>query len=242
MNPFTTNENKGLLWKLMIESNVFGGLPASKYAEVKDVFEKEIDIQSNTSSTKTLTEMNKKVLLEVTKKLHPLRSGAGLTQQITSADISQQRRSQFSDNLSLRQKEFVNLINSDKPQSIDFSDASDNILRESDMKNVVSSMIARREQQLNTAVASHDKTAASKWIGRSDNMPSNLESRPALTIGSAINITDVIESKKKTNLKDFLSQLSDETDKVQTVVEIKELYNEIINNMLQLNILIKRLE
>ena len=64
MNPFTTNENKGLLWKLMIESNVFGGLPASKYAEVKDVFEKEIDIQSNTSSTKTLTEMNKKVLLD----------------------------------------------------------------------------------------------------------------------------------------------------------------------------------
>ena len=263
MNSFTTNENKGLLWNLMIETNVFGGLPEGKFSTVKDIFEKEIAIHSQSSSSKTLTEMNKSVLLEVTRKLHPLRTINDVNQklqQVTSIDISQQRQTQFSNNLSLRQREFNALINSDKPRTIDFSDTADDTPIGSDMKEVVSSMIARREQQLTSAIASHDKIAASKWIGREDKLPST----PTLTIGSKIapvSTTSVAssmskskvsfleesnerdESKKQIDLKDFFSQLSDEQpDRDQIIREIKEIYTDLLTGMQKLDMLIKSLE
>lgn len=258
MNSFTTNENKGLLWNLMVETNVFGGLPEGKYAYVKEIFEKEIMIQSQTASSKTLTEMNKSVLLEVTKKLNPMRTINDVNQklqQVTSMDISQQRQTQFSNNLSLRQREFNNLINSDKPKTIDFSDTADNSPNGSDMNDVVSSMIARREQQLNSAIASHDKVAASKWIGRED----KTVSAPTLTIGSKIapvNATSVArvafiepgshaddnDLKKQLDLKDFFSQISDEPDRDEIIKDIKEIYTDLIIGMRKLNVLIKRLD
>lgn len=250
MSSFTTNENKGLLWKLMIETNVFGGLPEGKYPIVKDIFEKEIAIQSQSSSSKTLTEMNKSVLLEVTRKLHPMRTINDVNQklqQITSVDISQQRQTQFSNNLSMRQREFNNLINSDKPKTIDFSDATDVEPVETDINDAVSSMIARREQQLNSAIASHDKNAASKWIGREDKHLSS----STLTIGSKIapaakakvTFLDSTDSKKPIDLKDFFSQLSDEQpDRDQIIKEIKDIYTDLLTSMQKLEILIKSLD
>ena len=249
MKSFISNENKGLLWRLMSETNAFGGLPEDKYSQVKDIFEKEIMIQYHSSSAKTLTELNKKFLLEVTNKLHPIRNTSAAAgqniQHITSSDISQQRQIQFSNNLSVRQREFAKLINSDKPSAIDFSDTNeDGVLEDMD------SIIARRSHQLNNVMASHDKNAATKWIGREDRPP------PTLTIGSKIENEqgrDVIPTKSRVafsepdkeeeiDLKDFLSQISDDSDSRDRIVqEIKELYANVLVGMKTLDRLIKRL-
>ena len=119
MTSFTSNENKGLLWQLMVESNVFAGIPPNKYAKVKDIFEKEVIFQNRNVSTKSLTQLNKEVLLQVSNKLQIFRED-NTVKPITSTDISQERRTQFSSNLSVKQKEFSNLINSEKPREINF--------------------------------------------------------------------------------------------------------------------------
>ena len=249
MKTFISNENKGLLWRLMSETNVFGGLPEDKYSQVKDIFEKEIMIQYHSSSAKTLTELNKKFLLEVTNKLHPIRintTGQNV-QHLTSSDISQQRQLQFSNNLSVRQREFSKLINADKPPSIDFSDTNRDDSNADGIVEDLESVVARRAQQLSNVMATHNKIAASKWIG--------LEDRPTLTIGSK-NENDqdaTTPSKSKVtfsepdgeeqiDLKEFLSHISDDSDsRTRIVQEIKEIYADVLVSMRTLDRLIKRL-
>lgn len=231
MISFTSKENKSLLWNLMSESNAFGGLPEEKYSQVKDIFEKEIIIQHNlySSSNKavTLIELNKKFLLEITNKLHPIRTislPSPPSRPITSSDISQQRQLQFSHNLSVRQREFSNLINSDKPAAIDFSDTVEDEVVEDDIVEDLDSIIKRREHQLAIATSTHDKNAASKWIGKDD--------KPSPTIVREDSI----------QLKDFLSQLSDDSDNREELIrEIKETYTNVLFGMRTLDKLINRL-
>jgi len=90
MSDFKTNKNKALLWNLMMETNVFAGVPEENYEKVKYLFETEIDTVSKNTKLNDLTEMNKSVLLEVTKKLNPLRikeKSISETAVITNADI-----------------------------------------------------------------------------------------------------------------------------------------------------------
>lgn len=231
MKSFTSKENKGLLWNLMSETNAFGGLPEEKYSQVKDIFEKEIMIQYNlySSSNKaaTLIELNKKFLLEITNKLHPIRTMSlpnPPSQPITSSDISQKRQLQFSHNLSVRQREFSNLINSDKPAAIDFSDTVEDEVVEDDIVEDLDSIIKRREHQLAIATSTHDKNAASKWIGK--------DSKP----------TPTIVREDSIQLKDFLSQLSDDSDNREELIrEIKETYTNVLFGMRTLDKLINRL-
>jgi len=259
MTSFTSNENKGLLWQLMVESNVFAGIPPNKYAKVKDIFEKEVIFQNRNVSTKSLTQLNKQVLLQVSNELQIFRED-NTVKPITSTDISQERRTQFSSNLSVKQQEFSNLINSEKPREINFRDDPDDEIENEVSEELISSMISRREKQLNRALESHDKVGASKWIGLNKESTINT-SIPKLNIGSDIKLDGVNtirlnhkiidDDKKGKKLNDFLSQLTNadadtDTDNVNfagdTVSEIKQVYHEIMDRMSRLNILIKRLE
>jgi hypothetical protein len=242
MISFTSKENKSLLWNLMSETNAFGGLPEEKYSQVKDIFEKEIIIQYNlySSSNKavTLIELNKKFLIEITNKLHPIRTISlpiPPSRPITSSDISQQRQLQFSTNLSVRQREFSNLINSDKPAAIDFSDTVEDEVVEDNVVEDLDSIIKRREHQLTNATATHDKNAASKWIGRDDN--------PSTTTGSKTDKDKgYISREDSIQLNDFLSQLSDDSDNREEIIrEIKEIYANVLFGMRTLDKLINRL-
>jgi hypothetical protein len=244
MKSFTSKENKSLLWNLMSETNAFGGLPEEKYSQVKDIFEKEIMVQYNlySSSNKavTLIELNKHFLLEITNKLHPIRNiplPIPPSIPVTSSDISQQRQMQFSTNLSVRQREFSNLINSDKPKAIDFSDTIEDEVVEDNVVEDLDSIIKRRAQQLTTAMTTHDKNAASKWIGRGDKHSSALGSkRDNDKDNTSIAREDSIQ------LQDFLSQLSDDSDNREEIIrEIKEIYTNVLFGMRTLDKLINRL-
>lgn len=255
MDMFTTNENKGLLWKLMSENNVFGGLPENKYSQVKEIFENEIITQSNIMSGKSLTEMNKKVLSEVSKKLIPLRSIQNV--QITNSDISDQRQQQFSSNLAIRQREFNKLINADKPPEIDFSDNlnTNSEVRESSALENLDSVIARREQQLNNLTYSQDSKTASDWIGIR-NRPKKLNIGPKIDNGGIlsksrvtfnepivseeINDSNTDTDDEESDLNVFLSQLN--VSKKDIIKEIKKTYSEISVRMKIMDKLIKKLE
>jgi hypothetical protein len=253
MNMFTSNENKGLLWKLMSENNVFGGLPENKYSQVKDIFENEIVTQSKIMIGKTLTEMNKKVLSEVTKKLIPLR--VIQNDQISNSDISEQRQMKFSDNLAIRQREFNKLINADKPSEIDFSDdlnINDDLSTETSALEKLDSIISKREQQMNNLSYSQDSKTASDWIGIRNRPPKinigakidNDESftKPRVTFNDDIvteQYNDSGSDDEQSDLNVFLSQLN--VSKKDIINEIKKTYSEISVRMKIMDKLIKKL-
>lgn len=164
MSDFKTTQNKALLWNLMMETNVFAGVPEDNYEHVKSLFENEIETVSNLDDKryKSLTEMNKAVLLEVTKKLNPFRrindSKPVLT---TNSDIKIQRHNEFSENLTSKQKDFANMITLKKPNEIDFTDTKDTPI-EGNIDVVLAKMMEQREKDMNSVIA--PEPSAQKWI------------------------------------------------------------------------------
>ena len=250
MSSFSAIENKSLLWKLMIDSNSFSGLPENNYDLVKSIFEKEIVMQSALQAGKSLTDMNKVLLLEVTKKLNPLRTTDEIINhtisQITSNDISKQRQTQFSKNLLVKQSDFNEHITAMKPENIDFSDITKDKPIGADMSNIITNTIAQREQQFNTATASHNTDAATKWIG--NGIKPERKSVPTLTIGHN-ETTDVKERTGVTfaeptiNLLEFLNAREvPPVDTLRIIKEMKAIYKEMSASMVKLNNMIKMIE
>lgn len=160
MSDFKTNQNKALLWNLMMETNVFAGVPEDNYEQVKSLFENEIETVSKLDGIKynSLTELNKAVLLEVTKKLNPFRRKKDTKPVlITNSDIQQQRRNEFSEHLTDKQKNFEDMITLKKPNEIDFSDTKDTPI-EGNMEDVLAKMMEQREKDMHTP-----EPTAKKW-------------------------------------------------------------------------------
>lgn len=168
MSDFKTNQNKALLWNLMMETNVFAGVPEENYEQVKSLFENVIETVSNTDIKiyKNLTEMNKAVLLEVTKKLNPFRRTSEPTPVlITNSEIKLQRHNEFTENLTNKQKNFDDMITLKKPHEIDFTDTKDRPIT-GNMDDVLAKMMKQREKDMNTVIVAPEPTAQ-KWINNS---------------------------------------------------------------------------
>ena len=69
---FNTTNNKGFLWNLMLEADVFGGVPPSKKDSVVEIFEQVMN-EVGFNNTGNLIEMNKAVIMRVNNRLNPLR-------------------------------------------------------------------------------------------------------------------------------------------------------------------------
>lgn len=161
MSDFKTTQNKALLWNLMMETNVFAGVPEDNYEQVKSLFENEIETISNLHGKRynSLTEMNKALLLEVTKKLNPFRrTNDPKPVLITNSDIQLQRRNEFSEHLTHKQKDFEDMITLKKPNEIDFTDTKDTPIA-GNMEDVLAKMMEQREKDMHTP-----EPTAKKWI------------------------------------------------------------------------------
>ena len=236
----------------MVDSNLFGGLPEDKYEQVKSIFEKEVEIQSSIQSGKSLTDMNKTLLLEVTRKLNPLRAVDEITpQQVTATDISKQRRTQFSNNLLAKQSDFKELITSTKPEAIDFSDIAEDKPNGADMNEIITNTIARREQQFNVAIAAHSTDAATKWIGNGIK-PVRKSPTNTVTIGNRIDHIESTDVRERTNvtfaepsinLLEFLTaREAPPIDISKMIKEMKSIYKEMSASVVKLNNMIKMIE
>lgn len=196
----SSTANKGFLWSLMLESDVFGGVPPGKKKSVIDIFESVIkDIEYN--NTGSLIEMNKAVIMRVNSLLDPIREkkqdiSSYPPKLVTAAKISANRQEQFSNNLSERQRKFDDMIVTKKPDEVDFSDNSaDEKPIGSEMDEMLSNIMARREQQMNQVLQTHDTNAAQTWINN-DGSGSNA-GPPILQFGEVVSTPKVEEVKPK---------------------------------------------
>jgi hypothetical protein len=196
----SSTANKGFLWSLMLESDVFGGVPPGKKDSVIDIFESVIkDIEYN--NTGSLIEMNKAVIMKVNSLLDPIREkkqdiSSYPPKLVTAAKISANRQEQFSNNLSERQRKFDDMIVTKKPVEVDFSDNSaDEKPIGSEMDEMLSNIMARREQQMNQVLQTQDTNAAQTWINN-DGSGSNA-GPPILQFGEVVSTPKVEEVKPK---------------------------------------------
>ena len=211
-SQFISNQNKGMLWKLLCDNGTFNNIPDNKSTLVKIDFDRKVAMIGETIvNSDKLVELNKRTISEMVQNVSKYTSATGsgsnaIMPNYNAADISQQRQKVFENELKQKQNEFEKFNNKPVPSKIDFSDKPDTPLG-SEMDKILAEQIALREKQLNTVLETQDKTAASKWL---QNGKENIQ----LTIGDNIKLEEheLISSPKKVHFiepvkDDFLSLL-----------------------------------
>ena len=123
MTNFISNENKGMLWNIMIETDLFAGLNDKKYTQVVHLFE-EVMTKMNNEDEKPLNIKNKMVLSEMTSKLRLIKK----SKDILSYDLNPQYSSDY------------RLLTTKKPEAIDFTDdIHENVVVEDDLNRLIES-------------------------------------------------------------------------------------------------------
>ena len=180
---FASVENKGVLWDLMYTNGTFQGLSPNTVENVKQLFENVI--RENEASNGSKKAKNKRVLVSMTQRIYAMKQApAPANVPVTAGELSAQRRSEFDNNLSNRQKDFAALVQKPVPKQIDFSDSAetDKPLPD-DMDRMINDVIAKRERDFNMV---------------SSEQPSNTE----LKIGSVIAGTDITNLDGEDNNND----------------------------------------
>ena len=201
---FNTQKNKGLLWNLLLETGTFNNIPENKVNQVRDDFENKIqEIIKRDFSNDSLVTLNKKVLQEMTVELKKYKK---LT--ITRSDVSNERQKEFDQNIKIKQKEFKEFINNDKPEEITFSEEKDNPIG-SEMDNLMADAIKRREAQLNIVLQNqYSEQEAETWINN-DSVNNNVNIKIGDT--TSLNEENIEPIEKHVSFKedtgDFLSHL-----------------------------------
>jgi len=258
-SQFISNQNKGMLWKLLCDNGTFNNIPDNKSAVVKIEFDRKVSMIGETIlNTDKLVDLNKRTISEMVQNVSKYANEMGanamgangmganamganaIMPNYSASDISQQRQKVFENELKQKQNEFDKINNKPIPNKIDFSDKPDTPLG-SEIDKILSEQIAIREKQLNMVLETQDKTAASKWL---QNGKENMQ----LTIGENIKLEEheLITSPKKVKFveplkDDFLSLLKKTVPQAQQaqqlpqlpqqapINEIKDILSEILN-------------
>ena len=202
---FTSDNNKGILWKLMVDNNIFHDISENKADLIKNEFDKKIDlIGMQITAADQLVGLNKRVISEMVNDLDRHRvkgstkgsalsnpKGSALSNPIdpppyNSTEIGQQRQQKFATELKNKQTEFDTLNNKQLPNKIDFLDKNED-MPIGDMENLLAAQIAARERELNIVLGKQDKTAASNWI-QNGQPPEAMQTAPAMQTTPAMQL------------------------------------------------------
>lgn len=228
MTEFNSNKNKALLWNLMLQGEVFVGVPEESYEKVKSLFEKEMEVVSKMSTDTNLTELNKTLLLELTKKINSLYKSYV---PVTNKDIRDQRTREFTEQLSTKQKDFDDFITLKKPSDIEFADAIDTPI-EDNIDDILEDMMLQREKDMNKVISTHNPELATKWIKEASPIQDKNTSSK-----TPKEVRFVEPEKKSVDILGFLGKSTHTS--VALLHEMKKMHMDCID---KLNICIKQLE
>jgi len=205
MSDFTANENKGIIWDILVEQKIFENVESKYKYEIKDIFEQTILITEKQGRGLSLIEKNKEVIKIMVIKLDAfkkqlLNKPPAVPRQYTNDELHKERQSAFERELKRKQTEFDGLTRT-APEKIDFSDVVDEKIGDK-MDMLLAETIASRERQLNQVLRTQTPEQATKWIeGNGDeNKGQNIN----LKIGNDTYIQDniIVSLDKKVSFND----------------------------------------
>ena len=139
-NIFISEENKGLIWQLLIDANAFINIPENYFDTIKTLYEKiitEISILNNLS----IKDKNKLVMSKMFQQIKYFN-----TQHIQKPleEVKIQVQEQFKN----KQEEFIQLVNHNRPKDISFNDMIDKPFENQELNTRLNEMIADRSYDI----------------------------------------------------------------------------------------------
>jgi hypothetical protein len=149
---FTSSENKGMIWSLLQESNIFVGIENDKFTNIQSIFENTIkNIHVNNNSL-TLLEKNKLTMETLIPKINYEKNKPKKTIQVVykAEDFQNKRTEDFNMKLKQQQESMNLLMNPTKPKEVTFSDEVDGEDKPigDEMDRLIAERLASREREL----------------------------------------------------------------------------------------------
>ena len=181
---FNSNNNKGLIWGLLEESNIFKGINNNKYNKVQELLEESIINVNNKYSNFKLIEKNKivieDVIFKINKEKEKLIENSKDDKHVeliyTSNDLSEKRKASFNNKLKEQQDNLNTYINPKIPEEMNFKYENDKPIG-NDMDRLIAEKMASRERELDVPKISKE---AESWINNSKQLNNNIDIVPEL--------------------------------------------------------------
>lgn len=145
-NSFICNENKGLLWEMMLSNNMFDGVSNENFNNVKTMFENVIlrlgqNIKNDLSKDELLS-LNKTAILEI-------RTNLDIFKKKNNEDtFNNEKVLVFDRNLENAKNNFSETIAIKKPEQPEFTSKADTPIASSNMNELLEKLQREREQLL----------------------------------------------------------------------------------------------
>jgi hypothetical protein len=149
MDNFLSNENKGLVWQLLVEANAFSNIPDKRFSQAKTLYETTL-VEISQLNDLNLTAKNKNVIMTMMKKL-PFLQKQSVQHPLEEVKL------EIDKNFESKQQDYINLIEHKPPNEINFNDNSDEPLDNTVMNNRLNQMMEMREKELNQIQKLPDK-------------------------------------------------------------------------------------
>ena len=231
-NKFISNQNKGMVWKLLCDYGIFNTIPEHKAPLVKDAFDKKFEMLSKQiTPMDNLANLDKRIIEDMMYDLNNFAK----EEIYNAAEIAEKRKKAFQEELNNKQKEFDKLNSTPVPNKIDFSDNLDAPMG-SEMDKILAEQIALREKQLNMVLKTQDKEAANKWIQNPGDIKENIKLKigedmkeplkaKKVVFAETIETDDFMALLKKKEPVDTLSILREILDKQNQILEFLKTKN-----------------
>tara|TARA_R110002012_G_scaffold217850_2_gene389118 strand:- start:110 stop:958 length:849 start_codon:yes stop_codon:yes gene_type:complete len=175
MEDYISNNNKGMLWGILQENDIFANINNDKFNNIQSIFENTIQniYNINRNVPLSLIEINKMtietLIPEINKEKNKQSVPSNIQMIYKSEDLQKQRESNFNLKLKEQQDSLNTLINPKIPQEPNFNDVNINEDRPigGEMDKLIAERMASRERELEVPKMSKE---AENWVNNSQNI------------------------------------------------------------------------
>ncbi len=232
---FNSNNNKGLIWGLLQESNIFQGIDDKQFPKIQAILEDTINNIEATQSSYDLMAKNKMAMEELifkinTEKNKPVKSSK--VQMIyTSDDLSKERKDNFNNKLKQQQDNLNTYINPKVPEEPKFKDDGDKPIGD-DMDRLIAERMANRERELDVPQISKE---AEEWINNSK----EVKPLPEIPIDSDKKVTFDLQSQEKMPVQETIFNNDTnllENDNSNIKLEVNDIFSKLKRKTLPIRV------
>ena len=245
MNYILSEKNKGFLWNILYEKNIFNGIPNDNLDKVKNLFESTIVNVSQNTKNKEIIEINKEILRTLNTEIQSLKRNL-LESKNTKDEFKDEKIVVFDKNLENHKSSLNKLINPDKPKEIDFADETDKPIDNNEMNRILEQMQKERNIETNNIEIkiSDEKIIEPDNImseSKNDEVPKlKIESIEELLESEVVNLNEPVhkkvdelktEGKKLKSISKLLESEYKEESKLNSNIKLDSI-NKLLNKLL----------
>ena len=224
---FTNNNNKGMIWGLLQESNIFQGIENNKFIKIQSILEDIVNRIDSNNPDLSLIEKNKMAMEEIIFNINKEKEKSGKSKKIqmiyTADGLQKQREENFSMKLK-EQEENLNAYKPTKPEEPDFSDKKNNNDKPigGDMDRLIAERMASRERELEVPKASKE---AEEWVNNSRENKSKPIVEPSLVSDKKVSFN--LSNDTPNKYTEYEEEIIVYNNKDNIKLEVNNLFNKL---------------